>query len=211
MGMKFKCIGAVAIAAVAFTSAANAAVIFEDNFDAIGAPGASILNWGGNADWSVTGGTVDLVSDPNVWGISCEDGQGKCIDLDGSTGDAGKLRTNNMVWSSGQTFTVEFDLSGNQRTSSDEKVKIVVHKDNDLVQIIEMASADGDPNWQHFSFSFLGNGENAKLTFRNFGGDNIGAMLDNVRISQVPEPGLLGLFGFGLVGMGAVARRRRRS
>jgi hypothetical protein len=209
MGMKFKCIGAVAIAAVAFTSAANAAVIFEDNFDAIGAPGVSTLNWGGNADWSIVNGTVDLVSDPNIWGISCEDGQGKCIDLDGSTGNAGELRTASLVWSSGQTFTVEFDLSGNQRSISDETVQIMVTNGNDLVEIIEMTSAGGDANWEHFSFSFLGNGNLAQLTFANTGGDNVGAMLDNVRISQVPEPGLLGLFGFGLVGMGALARRRR--
>ena len=51
----------------------------------------------------------------------------------------------------------------------------------------------------------------AAVTFAN-GGDNIGVLLDNISLSRVdvPEPGTLLLFGFGLLGLGAARRRARK-
>ncbi len=72
--------------------------VFSDNFDGEGAPGASVLNYGtasgtSFAQWTISDGTVDLVAIPDVYGIASCPGSasGKCVDLDGSTHDAGVM------------------------------------------------------------------------------------------------------------------------
>src|SRR5688572_13568892 len=71
---------------------ANAGVIFIDDFDTeAGAAGNSITSYTGFTNWTVSNGTVDVVANSNGWGITCIGGSGKCVDLDGSNGNAGIL------------------------------------------------------------------------------------------------------------------------
>ena len=53
---------------------------------------------------------------------------------------------------------------------------------------------------------------NIKLSFEGVGGDNVGALLDNVRFTAIPEPGIPLLLGSGLLGLGVIAglRHKRR-
>jgi hypothetical protein len=50
------------------------------------------------------------------------------------------------------------------------------------------------------------------LSFENAGGDNIGMLLDNVKVEQhvaaIPEPQTYALMGMGLLAVGFAARRR---
>ena len=70
-------------------------------------------------------------------------------------------------------------------------------------------------NWQQFIFNFAASGpttiafRNASLVIGPDGQNEVG--LDNVSLLPVPEPGTLGLIGLGLLGLGAMARRRRYS
>ncbi len=80
---------ATIIAATLFATTAQAGVLFQDNFDAEGTSGSSQLNYNAFDNWTVEDGTVDLIADPNQWGIDCVGGTGKCVDLDGSTRNAG--------------------------------------------------------------------------------------------------------------------------
>ena len=58
---------------------ASSAIIFQDNFDSeAGAPGVSQLNYNGFANWTVSDGTVDVVSNGG-WGISCYGGTGSPV------------------------------------------------------------------------------------------------------------------------------------
>src|SRR4051794_7100300 len=104
--------GAVALAAVA-ASPASAAVVFTDNFDT-DIPALNTVPVG----WTVTNGTVDIVASGS-YGITCS---GNCVDLDGSTGDAGVL-TSNQTFGPGN-FVLSFDLSGNQRGGASDTVQV---------------------------------------------------------------------------------------
>ena len=109
----------VSTAAVGFAGAAQAATIpFSDNFDSYGTNTGSVLNWD-RPDitiWDVTSGTVDLVKSGD-FGITCHSGTG-CIDLDGSSENAGILSTvtsSPFTLVAGQAYSLEAWLSGSQR------------------------------------------------------------------------------------------------
>jgi hypothetical protein len=96
-------------------SPANAATIFSDNFDGE-ADGATINNYAGFANFTLVGGSVDLLRQPNGDGLPCAGGAGSsCVDLDGSTGVGGVLQSGLFAFQEGDTVTLSFDIAGNQR------------------------------------------------------------------------------------------------
>lgn len=198
--MKFKFL-AILVTTTAISAGTQAGVFFEDNFDSEGNPGASVLNYTGFANWTVENGTVDLIADPNQWGIDCVGGTGKCVDLDGSTGNAGTLNSSSFTLSAG-TYSLIFDISGNQRSGSDS---MLVTLGGFLNKTFELSASDP---WQTIVQSFTVTQETTNfISFNHKGGDNIGIMLDNV--SVVPEPGTIALLGLGLAGLGAARRRQK--
>jgi hypothetical protein len=182
------------VAALLVAGAAGAqASVFSDDFNA----NAVALNVA-PAGWSVANGTVDLIGNGFYDFLP---GNGVYVDLDGSTGDAGELSTV-INLTGGVSYTLSFDLAGNQRGSSDT---VDISFANLAVQI---TTNSADP-FATFAFTFTPTASAAyTLTFADQGRDNIGALLDNVDVSAVPELPLPVMFGAGLLLLGAFKRRR---
>lgn len=194
------------LAAALFSVGANATVILQDNFDAeAGAPGVSVLNYNSFANWTVSNGTVDVVANTNGWGISCVGGTGKCVDLDGSTGNAGVLTSSLLSLAAGN-YTFSFDISGNQRGYSPDSMTMTLG--GFLSQAFTLSSSDP---WATKTYNFtVSSATSDYIVFNHTGGDNVGIMLDNVSLvmtSKVPEPSSLVLVGLGLLSLGFVRRK----
>jgi hypothetical protein len=175
---------------------AHAATVFSDNFDA----NALSLN-STPTGWTVTDGTVDTIGDYNYFDFL--PGNGRYIDLDGSTFDAGVL---SKVFSltAGTKYTVSFDLAGNRRNAGNDVVNVNFGTTGTTYTL---NSTDGFAN---HSLVFLpASSGNYTLSFGDTGFDNQGALLDNVVVnSVVPVPAAIWLFGSGLAGLIAAKRKK---
>lgn len=197
------------IAASLFSLGANAGIIFQDNFDTeAGAPNNSITKYNAFTNWTVSDGTVDLVANSNPWGLKCAGNTGKCVDLDGSNGNAGKLSSNLFALAAGD-YTLSFDISGNQRGGASDSMLLSLGG-----FLNENFTLSPTTPWMTITrnFSVTSAGTN-NIVFNHAGGDNIGLMLDNVVLtkitSSVSEPTPLLLLGLGLLGLGAARRKAR--
>ena len=192
-----------AVAALALGSAAQAAPVYADNFNA-NLVGLNAVPTG----WTVTGGTVDLIgSGANGTLADLLPGNGVYVDLDGSTNQAGLLTSPLLSLLGGVTYTATFDLAGSQR-GSNETGTVTFGSTSLGFNIVSSVGFVG------FSLSFTPSvGGNYTLSFQNDGGDNVGALLDNVVVTEVaaavPEPETYALLGAGLLAMGVVMRRRK--
>ena len=188
------------------------ALAFEDSFDlelgsGDGESGQSGLNYDDFASWTVSSGTVDLIASGD-YGIDCADNLGKCVDLDGATGDAGILTSAPISLGPG-TYHLSFELAGvadvfGSAAATDPNVVDVSVGDYFMAQITR---EHGDP-FETFGGQIVVNEPTVvQIAFANQGGDNFGALLDNVRL--MPEPSALALVSFSGLILLAFPRQRR--
>lgn len=194
------CLLAASLAAA--PSSASAAPLFFDDFtqEAYGL-NTSLDNW------TVTDGTIDVVGDPGFFPGLCTDGPSpdKCVDLDGSSGNAGKITSTGILLGPGN-YAFSYWLKGNSRQGADDTVRVIV--ETGVTPGTSHILASADP-WQQFTqFFTLLAPQTVNLVFDHSGNDNIGILLDNVSLTQVPEPATLSLLGLGLAAAGL--RRRAR-
>ena len=180
---------------------ANTTIFYDDfNTENGGVANNGTLNYNSFTNWSVSGGTVDLIGNGYYDFLP---GNGLYVDMDGSSGNAG-IMTTNLNLNAG-IYLLSFDLAGNQRNANSEQVDVKVgalfSNSYSLSQNVPFTTFTG-------FFNVVTPGIYS-LSFEGIGSDNIGMLLDNVSVSVIPAPGaiLLGSLGAGLVGW----LRRRKS
>jgi choice-of-anchor C domain-containing protein len=157
--------------------------------------------------WTVGGSSVDLIT--GYW--QAPPGGGNSIDLDGL--GAGSIETS-FGTTSGTEYTLSFELSGNPDGGNPIKTVEV-----DVAGIIQtftfdtsaMGNSHGDMKWVLETLTFIASGPLTSLKFLSLDDANsdYGAVIGNVQILPVPEPGTLAILGVGLLAIGAYGRRRK--
>lgn len=189
---------------------ASATVIFSDNFDTysykLEAIAADFAN-----NWVINSGSVDLIGNdttviPSQQNYDFIPGNGMYVDLDGSTNAGGFFSTNDFSLNAG-TYVIQFSLAGSQNPNNDNDVTVTF---GSFTETFTLLSSD---LFQSYSRTVtLGSALSTALAFKNSGGDNVGALLDNVSVTAVPEPSTYGLMFGGLIMVaGLVARKSRQS
>lgn len=190
-------------------TASHAAPLFEDNFDT---NGGTVLNWDGGDNWSVQNGTVDLVASGD-YGIDCLGGAGHCVDLDGSSNNAGEILSVNLGPLDAGDYKFSYWLSGNQRNAQMDIAVALSFGDGEVFSM-EVHSLFGTDGWDRYTQKFTLNQvtDPVYLNFSNLLGDNIGIVLDDVKLAHavVAEPATLGLLGIGFLAAAGMRRRKRR-
>lgn len=212
MMRSFKQLIAAGVAALGLATLPTqaATILFQDNFDTDSA--SSVLNFNAFNNWTISNGTVDYIRNGG-FGIGCVGGAGGCVDLDGSTGNGGRMTSNaTFILLPGETYRMYVDVSGNQRGGAADDITYGVLG---FVSATSFSILSTEP----FSTKSFQLGTNAPLTAQLFietnSADNVGVIVDNVRLecltcqngNVVPEPGTLALLGLGLLGFG-LARKR---
>jgi hypothetical protein len=186
------------------TGSSRAALIFFDDFDSY----TAAYNWSGEGNWTTTEQSVDLIGVGTSWDLL--PGNGLYLDMDGSTRNAGTIESISIALAPGD-YVLSFDIAGNQRNGADDAVLVEVGSGSLL-----SGSVSGIPSGLPFTTINMpfnvACATSATISFEGVGGDNVGALLDNVALNSVdgkiPAPGaiLLGSIGVGVVGW---LRRRR--
>lgn len=153
-------------AALMTSSAALADTNVIDTFDAENG-GVSALNYNGFSNFSVSQGSVDLVRSGD-FGITCVGGSGSCVDLDGSTGASGGIKSlQSYGFGVGDVVTFSFMLSGNQRRGVDAPI-FALMQFGDITSISDVVFNGGfnfsGPLQGTFHVAGLG-GQNSFLSF----------------------------------------------
>ena len=209
------------VALLSLASPAAATTIFFDDFNSetgsgAGASGQSSLNYTGFANWTVSSGTVDLIFHgdfaPAAGEIECIGFTGKCVDLDGGTSNAGLLTSTSLLLAPG-LYDLSFELAGVASSFGQAAASVPNIVDFSVIGTTLVGQAtrnQGDPySTVSGQFTLLAP-TSVQIQIANQGGDNFGAMLDDVKLVLVPEPHTFGLVASGLLGV-ALGRRRRRS
>lgn len=151
-------------------------VLLFDNFDNENG-GVGQNNWTNFQKWNVVAGCVDLHGN-GFYDVQANNGI--YVDLDGSCESAGTIETKEAFALAAGQYVLEFWLAGNNRISTPDTV--VVSLGTLLQEQIVLQSTEP---FRLFTRSVTVTASTTvRLRFGAFGGDNQGALLDQVRLRR---------------------------
>jgi hypothetical protein len=195
--------GVLAVSVVALAPGANAGVVFLDDFDTY----SYQLNWTPPSSvWTVVSGSVDLIgANPSPSIFNFDPGHGGYVDLDGSSGAAGTLET--TEWFGPGRYTLSFDLAGNARGDVDKTTTVSLGSWT-TAPPLDLASNSA---YQLYTFTFTTTTKGHLVFSDNtVGNQNIGNILDNVKLTSIPETSTWAMLALGFAGLGFAAWGRAR-
>lgn len=207
----------ISLLVVSFSVAVEAdTIVLTQDFDAEfgsgdGASGESSLNHSTFSNWSVTSGSVDLIHNGD-YGIRCANNSGKCVDLDGGTLDAGTLTSDPISFAPGR-YRISYQLAGVEASFSAAGAA-----DLNTVQIsvgelfAESVTREPGAAFEQFGGTFdVTEPTTLPLVFQNLGGDNFGAIVDEIELTlvSIPEPAAFTMLPFVILSVSHSRPRRR--
>lgn len=181
----------------------RAGLVFFDDFNGYSAG----IPWTAEGNWTVTKGSVDMIGVGTVWDL--QPGNGMYVDVDGSTGLAGRIESIDILLGPGD-YILFFDVAGNQRQGGIDGLILEL---SGIFPPLGPVPIPDDLDFTTLTVPFtVASTLNTSIIYECTGGDNVGWLLDNVGIATangvIPAPGavMLGSIGVGIVGW---LRRRR--
>jgi hypothetical protein len=216
-------------AALTLSGAASAATVFFQDFESVAPNTLSLTSLPG---FTVLGSTVDVVGPSNPYGITTAS---NVVDLDGTPGPGTILMSTSYAFSAGDIVSLSFLVGGAQRGSVSDSfvfganfsgvVPVSGLSGFGVLNNIGCAVCTlGPVNQNTYTLPGATPFTNSGLTFTATGAgslafyfgtsssDNIGPLLDNVKLdisAGVPELSTWAMMLIGFAGLGLASQRRR--
>ncbi len=155
-----------------------ATVVFVTDFDNENG-GVGKLNWTDFQQWNILAGCVDLHGN-GFYDVQA--GNGIYVDLDGTCLAAGTIETKEAFDLTAGNYVLEFWLAGNNRISTPDTVVVSL---GTLFEE-EIVLQRNEPFRLFTRLVTVTANTTARLRFEAFGGDDQGALLDQVRLRHNP-------------------------
>lgn len=156
--------------------ASDANIIVYNNFNDENSS-QGVNNYTAFQSWNVVGGCVDLHGNGF---IDVQAGNGIYVDLDGTCLTGGTIESKTAYDLEPGNYTLEFWLAGNQRINAPDTVDVSLGTLYEEVIVL--------PRTQQFRLFtrsiVVTTATSARLSFHNRGGDDQGALLDEVRLRK---------------------------